>query len=236
MTERTDGLSVTPADVPVRVVIADDDAFARRSVRDALQEAGVVVIAEADNGVDAVALCVHYQPDVVLMDVVMPRMDGIEATRRLVERAPDVKVLVLSANADDDVGMLCLRSGAAGFLPKSVSISSLPHALVATRDGEAVVSRTLTARLIDGLRRTPVDGVGMRPTRSPLTPREWEVLDLLCLEVSTDGIADELVLCHETVRSHIKNILRKLEVGSRQQAVAVARRMRSDLIVTETAA
>ncbi|MGZ4267790.1 MAG: response regulator [Solirubrobacteraceae bacterium] len=220
----------------MRVIIADDDPFARRTVRDALQEAGIVVIAEASNGPDAVQLSVHYQPDVVLMDVVMPGMDGITATRKLLERAPHVKVLVLSANADEDVGMLCLRSGASGFLPKSVSVASLPRALNAARNGEAVVSRSLTARLIEGLRRTPVDGVGMRPVRSPLTPREWEVLDLLCLNTSTDGIADQLVLSHETVRSHIKNILRKLDVSSRQQAVEAARRMRSDIIVTEQAA
>lgn len=218
---------------PVRVIIADDDPFARRTVRDALQDAGIVVIAEASSGPDAVQLSVHYQPDVVLMDVVMPGMDGITATRKLLERAPRVRVLVLSANADDDIGLLCLRSGAAGFLPKSMSVSSLPRALEAARNGEAVVSRQLTARLIEGLRRTPIDGVGMRPVRSPLTPREWEVLDLLCLRATTDGIAEQLVLSHETVRSHIKNILRKLDVGSRAQAVEAARRLRADIAVYE---
>jgi two-component system, NarL family, response regulator LiaR len=216
---------------PVRVIIADDDPFARRTVRDALQDAGIVVIAEASSGPDAVQLSVHYQPDVVLMDVVMPGMDGITATRKLLERAPNVRVLVLSANADDEIGLLCLRSGAAGFLPKSMSVASLPRALEAARNGEAVVSRQLTARLIEGLRRTPIDGVGMRPVRSPLTPREWEVLDLLCLRVTTDGIAEQLVLSHETVRSHIKNILRKLNVSSRAQAVEAARRLRADIAV-----
>lgn len=221
---------------PVRVIIADDDPFARRTVRDTLQEAGIVVIAEAGNGPDAVQLGVHYRPDVVLMDVVMPGMDGLMAMRKLLARAPDVKVLVLSANADDEVGLLCLRSGAAGFLPKSMNVASLPRALEAARNGEAVVSRQLTAKLIEGLRRTPVDGVGMRPVRSQLTPREWEVLDLLCLHTSTEGIADHLVLSHETVRSHIKNILRKLNVSSRQQAVEAARRLRSDIIVTDRVA
>ena len=213
----------------VRVIIADDDPFARRTVRDTLQDAGIVVIAEASNGHDAVQLAVHYTPDIVLMDVVMPGMDGIAATRKLAERAPTVKVLVLSANDDDEVGMLSLRSGAVGFLPKSVSVASLPRALTAAHNGEAVVSQSLTARLIAAMRNTPVDGVGMRPVRSPLTPREWEVLDLLCMRASTEAIADALVLSHETVRSHIKNILRKLHVGSRQQAVEAARRLRSDI-------
>jgi DNA-binding NarL/FixJ family response regulator len=213
----------------VRVIIADDDPFARRTVRDALQNAGIVVIAEAGNGHDAVELAAHYKPDIVLMDVVMPGMDGITATRKLAERAPGVKVLVLSANADDEVGMLSLRSGAVGFVSKAVSVASLPRALTAAHHGEAVISRSLTARLIDAMRNTPVDGVGMRPVRSPLTPREWEVLDLLCMRASTEAIADALVLSHETVRSHIKNILRKLHVCSRQQAVDAARRLRSDL-------
>jgi ATP/maltotriose-dependent transcriptional regulator MalT len=83
------------------------------------------------------------------------------------------------------------------------------------------------------MRNTPVDGDGMRPVRSPLTPREWEVLDLLCMRASTEAIADALVLSHETVRSHIKNILRKLQVGSRQQAVDAARRLRSDILPPE---
>lgn len=232
MPEVTDGNADAKRD-HVRVIIADDDPFARRTVRDALQDAGIVVIAEASNGHDAVQLSMHYTPDVVLMDVVMPGMDGITATRKLGERAPEVKVLVLSANADDEVGLLALRSGAVGFLPKSVSVASLPRALTAAHNGEAVVSQSLTARLIEAMRNTPVDGVGMRPVRSPLTPREWEVLDLLCMRASTEAIADALVLSHETVRSHIKNILRKLHVGSRQQAVDAARRLRSDIVAPE---
>src|SRR6476619_7718672 len=91
---------------PARVIIADDDPFARRTVRDALQDAGVVVIAEASNGTEAVELRVHYQPDVVLMDVVMPGMDGLTATRKLQERAPQVKVVMLSADGNDDLALL----------------------------------------------------------------------------------------------------------------------------------
>src|SRR5512132_2674972 len=121
---------------PVRVIIADDDPLARRAVRDALQDAGIVVIAEASNGLDAVQLGLHYEPDVILMDVVMPGMDGVAATRKLRERASRIKVVMLSANADDDVGLLCLRAGADGFLCKSVSVASLPRALEAARNGE----------------------------------------------------------------------------------------------------
>ena len=229
--------SETGGAVPaVRVIIADDDPFARRAVRDELQAAGIVVIAEAGNGPDAVALSVHYSPDVVLMDVVMPGIDGITATRKLHEVAPHVRVIVLTANADDSVGMLCLRSGASGFLPKSIGLAALPQALIAAHNGEAVVPQSLTAKLVEAVQNAPVDGTGMRPVRSPLTPREWEVLDLLCLDASTDEIARELVLSNETVRSHVKNILRKLHVSSRQQAVAAARRMRSDVVPPESSA
>jgi two-component system nitrate/nitrite response regulator NarL len=218
------------AATPVRVIIADDDPYTRRGVRDALQAAGVVVIAEAANGPDAVQLSVHYRPDVVLMDVVMPGMDGIAATRALAQRAPEVKVLMLSADSSDDVALICLRSGAAGFLSKSMDISSLPRALTAARNGEPVISRQLAARLIADMRLRPIDGIGTRPVISPLTPREWEVLDLLCTHASTEQIADRLFLSPETVRSHIKGILRKLEVTSRQQAVDSAQRLRSDIV------
>jgi len=101
--------------------------------------------------------------------------------------------------------------------------------------GEAVISRRLTMRLVDSLRRTRPDGLGIRPVRSRLTPREWEVLDLLCSGQSTDDIADALVLSSETVRSHIKNLLRKLGVSSRQAAIDEARRMRADLAVGDEA-
>jgi NarL family two-component system response regulator LiaR len=215
---------------PPRVVIADDDPIARRAVRDALQEAGIIVIAEAGNGHDAVDLSLHYQADAVLMDVVMPVTDGIMATRRLTERAPGIAVIMLSANDDDEVGLACLRVGAMGFLPKTIGLSSLPRALTAAIAGEAVISRRLATRLVEGARRTSPDGLGVRPVRSPLTSREWEVLDLLCGGQSTDGIAETLFLSSETVRSHVKNILRKLDVHNRDEAIRAARELRGEIV------
>jgi DNA-binding NarL/FixJ family response regulator len=212
---------------PVRVIIADDDALVRRVLRDVLQDAGCVVIGEASDGREAVELALYYRPDVVVMDVVMPRMDGLEATRRIAEADTGVKVVLLTSSHDETVGMSGLRDGAVGVLDKEMDLSSLPRALTAARRGEAVVSRRLTMRLVEAVRTINPDGLGMRPVRSPLTPREWEVLDLLCERRSTEEIADELVLAIETVRSHVKNILRKLEVGSREEAVAAAPRLRS---------
>jgi DNA-binding NarL/FixJ family response regulator len=209
------------------VIIADDDALVRRVLRDVLQDAGCVVIGEASDGREAVELALYYRPDVVVMDVVMPRMDGLEATRRIAEADTGVKVVLLTSSHDETVGMSGLRDGAVGVLDKEMDLSSLPRALTAARRGEAVVSRRLTMRLVEAVRTINPDGLGMRPVRSPLTPREWEVLDLLCERRSTEEIADELVLAIETVRSHVKNILRKLEVGSREEAVAAAPRLRS---------
>jgi DNA-binding NarL/FixJ family response regulator len=220
------------AERPLRVIIADDDALARRMLRDALQAAGVVVIAEAADGREAQELVGHYKPDVVLIDVVMPGVDGLEATRRIVERSPQCKVVVLSATEDAELGLVALRAGAVGFLSKRVAPDALPRALRAARDGEAVVSRWMTMSLVEVVRRVRDDGAGLRPVRSPLTSREWEVLDLLCEGSATDVIAGRLFLSEETVRSHVKNILRKLGVRSRSEAVARARRLRTELLTT----
>jgi two-component system, NarL family, response regulator LiaR len=216
-------------DAPVRVIIVDDDPLTRRMLRDVLQDAGVVVIAEAGSGREAVELTRYYRPDVVVMDLVMPGIDGLEATRQIKEYAPDVRVLMLTSSDIDEVGMMTLRAGAAGVLGKGVSLDALPGALERLRDGEAVVSGRLTMRLIESMRRTSEKGIGMRPINSPLTSREWEVLDLLCQESSTDDIAETLVLSVETVRSHVKAVLRKLGVRSRSEAVTAANRLRSSL-------
>jgi DNA-binding NarL/FixJ family response regulator len=210
----------------LRAIIADDDPLARRMIKDALQDAGIVVIAEAHNGRQVVELVLHYRPDVVLMDVVMPELDGIAATRRIVKELPEQLVIMLTSGDDDDVAMVGLRAGAVGFLTKDVEIDMLPRALAGAVSGEAAISRRMSMRLLEHMRRAPAGGSGLRPVRSPLTPREWEVVDLLSDRLGTDEIAERLVLSTETVRSHVKNILRKLDARSRDEAVATAQRMR----------
>jgi NarL family two-component system response regulator LiaR len=226
-TVSTDG---TTGDNLLRAVIADDDPFARRVIKDVLQRAGVIVIAEARNGRQAVELALYYRPDVVLMDVVMPELDGIIATRQIIKELPDQLVIVLTGAGDDEdeLGLQALRAGASGFLSKDVDIEALPRALEGVRTGEAAISRKMTKRLIERLRRSQGGHAGLRPVKSPLTAREWEVIDLLQAGSSTDDIAEALVLSTETVRSHVKNILRKLGVRSREEAVAAAERMRSE--------
>jgi DNA-binding NarL/FixJ family response regulator len=213
-------------DAPLRVIVADDDPFARRAIKQALSQPGIIVIAEAHDGREAVELCLHYRPDVVLMDVVMPVLDGIAATKRIMKDIPDQVVVILTSSDEQEFGFLGLRAGAAGFLSKDVDIDALPQAMRGAHAGEAVISRHLGMKLIEHLRKAPEGATGMRPVKSPLTPREWEIIDLLVESKTTDEIADVLVLSTETVRSHVKNILRKLDVRSREEAVEAAQAMR----------
>lgn len=209
-----------------RAVVADDDALARRTINDVLRKAGIIVVAEATDGREAVELVRYHEPDLVVMDIVMPDLDGIAATRSILEEQPDQVVILLTSAGSDDLGVLGLRLGAAGYLRKDVDLGGLPRAIVGALRGEAAISRTMARTLIEHLRRLPAPGEGFRPVHSPLTTREWEVLDLICEGKTTDEIADAFVVSSETVRSHIKRILRKLGVNSRQEATAVARRMR----------
>jgi two-component system nitrate/nitrite response regulator NarL len=197
------------------------------ALRAALQDAGLVVIAEADNGRDAVDLALHFRPDVVLMDFVIPGVDGITATRSIAERAPEVAILLLTSSADEDLGLLGLKAGAIGHLVKGVSMEELIDAVRSVAAGEPVLMPAVARRVIDRLRALPDGGLGVRPVRSDLTTREWEVLDLLCADMSVDQIADHLVLSRETVRTHVKRILRKLGVHSQREAVEIANGMRA---------
>jgi two-component system, NarL family, response regulator LiaR len=227
MTEGKAKPARTPPDERVRAIVADDDPLARRMIKEALQRAGILVVAEAQNGREAVELCRYYTPDIMLMDVVMPGVDGIAATREILGTHPDQIVVILTSSDDDDMGVLGLRAGAAGFLSKDTDVDALPKALLGAAQGEAAISRRLAMRLVETVWRIPDATTGMRPVKSPLTAREWEVVDLLSEGKTTDEIAETLVLSRETVRSHVKNLLRKLDARSRGEAVAVAERMRA---------
>jgi two-component system nitrate/nitrite response regulator NarL len=212
---------------PARVVVVDDDMQLRGALRAALQDRGLTVIAEADNGRDAIALATHFRPDVVIMDIVMANVDGLSATRAIAERAPSVRIMLLTASDDVDLGMVGLRAGAAGHQVKGVPVATIVDGVVRMAAGEPVVGPQLTWRLIESLRALPVGGQGVRPVRSKLTPREWEVLDLLCAGHSVDQIADELVLARDTVRTHVKRVLRKLGAHSQAEAISIANGIRA---------
>jgi DNA-binding NarL/FixJ family response regulator len=213
----------------MRAIVADDDAFARRVIKTALQEHGIVVIAEATTGREALELTLHYRPDVVLLDIVMPELDGIATTERILLEHPDQLIVILTGADQEDMAIRALRAGAVGYLTKDLDIDALPRALEGVLAGEAAISRGLARRLIEHLRAMPEGAAGLRPIKSPLTAREWEVIDLLAQRRSTEEMAHELVLATETVRSHVKNVMRKLGVRSREDAVAAAQRMRLDV-------
>jgi NarL family two-component system response regulator LiaR len=226
---RQDGSRSAPAP---RVVVVDDDENLRGALRAALQDAGLIVIAEADNGRDAIDLAAHFRPDVVIMDIVMANVDGLSATHQIVARAPTVRILLLTGSDDLDLGMVGLRAGAAGHLVKGVPVSHIVAAVERMVAGEPIVGPDLTWRLIESLRGLPVGGLGVRPVRSKLTPREWEVLDLLCAGMSVDQISDELVLARDTVRTHVKRLLRKLGAHSQAEAITIANGIRATFAAT----
>ncbi len=214
--------------------MVDDDERLRSELRAALQDAGLTVIAEADNGRDAIDLAAHFRPDVMIMDIVMANIDGLSATRAIVARAPSVRILLLTASDDVELGMVGLRAGAAGHQVKGDGrCVDLVAAVARMAAGEPVAGPELTWRLIERLRALPVGGQGVRPVRSKLTPREWEVLDLLCAGLSVDQIADELVLARDTVRTHVKRLLRKLGAHSQAEAISIANGIRATFAASE---
>lgn len=231
MQELDGGTQGDRTDIRLRIVVADGDPLARNYVSDRLRDAGgMVVIATASDGPSAVELACRRRPDVLLMEVAMPRMDGIEATRRIVSAAPGVCIVLFSANEDPEVGLRALRAGARGFLSKETGLDGIARAVRSAARGEAAISRSLAMRVIESLRATSTDGHGLRPVKSVLTAREWEVLDLLIAGATTEEAADELVLTHDTIYSHVKSINRKLGVHSRAEAVEAAKRLRSAVV------
>ena len=215
----------------IHVVIADSDPLARRVIRDALQDrTGFVVPAEASTGTEAVELSLHYRPEVTLMEASLPGVDGLAATRRIRAEAPEVRVLIFSRDDREETQLEALQAGASGFVSKNVPVETVSRVVRSVVRGEAAISRKVTMRLIERLRHLPQDGTGMRPVRSELTAREWEVLDLLCQRKNTKEIADALVLSEETVYSHSKNLLRKLSVHSREEAIEAAQQLRGPMV------
>ncbi|MET7338361.1 response regulator transcription factor [Nonomuraea sp. NPDC005650] len=210
-----------------RVVIADDQALVRSGFGMILAADGIEVVAEAADGVEAVAVVRRTRPDLVLMDVRMPRLDGIEATRQILSGGTGVtRVLILTTYDLDHYVYAALSAGASGFLLKDVSPEHLVAAVRLVRTGDALLAPTITRRLIERFARrdeTAHGGVqGVHGDLSQLTPRELEVLRLLATGMSNAELADRLVLSPTTVKTHVARILSKLELRDRVQAVVLA--------------
>ena len=212
---------------PITVIVADDDPLARRAIRDSLQGAGMTVIATAGSGREAIDLTLHYRPLALLLDLDLPDLRAIDVTRRVRWGVgDDVAVIVLATSDDDETAISVLRAGAAGWLPKSTSLDSLARAVRGAVDGEAAVGRRLLRRMIDELQGTQAEELGLRPVRSPLSQREWEVLEMLCDGASVDDAALRLDIAAETVRSHLKHIRRKTGARGPEELSAALRGLR----------
>lgn len=210
---------------PVRILIADDQALVRRGLALMLApEPDFQVVAEAADGAEAVRLAHEHRPDVVIMDIRMPVLDGIAATARLAAERPGCRVLALSTFDMDEHVVAALRAGACGFLPKDISPEELVAALRVVRDGEAILAPRLLTRLISRhVTAAGHHGTPPAPSRTDgLTPREREVWRLIATGLDNAEIAGRLGVSASTVKNHITGLFAKLSVRDRAQAVIAA--------------
>ena len=205
----------------IRILIADDHAIVRKGIRALLAtEADIEVVGEAADGKEAVEKAERLHPDVILMDLVMPGMDGIEATRRITTRQPETRILVLTSFAEDEKVFPALKAGALGYLLKDAGPEELVRAIRQVYCGESSLHPAIARKVLQELSRPPE----RPPTPEPLTERELEVLRLIAKGKSNREIAEELVISEATVRTHVSNILGKLQLASRTQAALYALR------------
>ena len=208
-------------DDAIRVLVVDDHAVVREGLRTFLSlQDGIEVVGEAGDGREAIAAAQRLRPDVVLMDLVMPRVDGVQAMRELRDHVPGARVIVLTSFLEDDRLLPAIRAGAAGYLLKNVEPSELARAVRTADAGEALIDPAVAARLVDAL------ASDHRPEQ-PLTSREQDVLDLLARGYANKRIARELGIAEKTVKTHVSHVLAKLGVSDRTQAALYATRNRS---------
>ncbi len=210
----------SPNGQPVRILIAEDHAVVRQSVRVMLEmEPEFVVVGEAEDGQQALDLSEKVDPDLILMDIRMDGMDGVEATRILRERSPSIGILILTGFGDDAVLLQAVEAGAHGFLLKDASAEELKKAILRVVAGESHMTPALLRKLLDELAtREELP----HPAHSELTPREHEVLEALARGLSNEEIANELVISEKTVKTHLGSIFGKLHVDGRAQAMLYA--------------
>jgi DNA-binding NarL/FixJ family response regulator len=204
----------------MRVLIADDHALFRDGVRTLLEARGVEVIGEARNGREAFDMARRLQPDVVLMDLSMPEVGGLDATRLISAEIPEVKVVVLTASDDDADLFEAIKSGAQGYLLKDLKADDLMELLGGVREGQPALTPALARKLLTEFARPPA-----QPARAPddLTDRERDVLELLVQGITSNrDLADKLIVTENTVKYHLRNILGKLHLKNRAQVVAYA--------------
>jgi DNA-binding NarL/FixJ family response regulator len=205
----------------LRVLVVDDQELVRAGFRMILERSGLDVVGEAVDGLEAVRLATELEPDVILMDVRMPRMDGIEATRQIVARMPSARIVVLTTFDLDEYVYEAVKAGASGFLLKDISPVDLVHAVGVVARGDALLAPTLTRRLLDRYVERPLPGT--RPDAlATATDRELDVLRLLAQGRSNAEIAAELFLSEATVKTYVSRLLTKLDLRDRVQLTVLA--------------
>ena len=205
----------------IRILIADDHAIVRRGLRTLIaSEPGMQVVGEAADGVEAVEQARALRPDVILMDIVMPRQSGLEAIVQIVAHDPQAHILVLTSFAEDDKVFPAIKAGARGYLLKDTSPEQLLQAIYAVHRGESSLHPTIALKVIRELNHPP----SLPPTEEPLTTREVQVLRLIAQGMTNLEIAETLVISERTVGNHVGNILAKLHLANRTQAALYALR------------
>jgi DNA-binding NarL/FixJ family response regulator len=204
-----------------RVLVVDDQELVRAGFRLILERAGLDVVGEAGDGLEAIEVAGRTHPDVVLMDVRMPRLDGIEATRRLVAQQSEVRVLALTTFDLDEYVFAAVRAGASGFLLKDVTPADLVHAVEVVARGDALLAPTLTRRLLERFAAAPLPG-GVPPELAALPARELEVLREIATGASNSEIAGRLFLSEATVKTYVSRLLTRLDLRDRVQLAVLA--------------
>lgn len=202
----------------IKVLFVDDHEMVRIGVSAYLSaQSDIEVIGEADNGLKAVELAMELRPDIILMDLVMPEMDGIEATKRIIEKWPEAKIIIVTSFLDDEKVYPALEAGATSYMLKTSKASEIARAVRSTFQGQSVLEPEVTGKMMEKLRRPKITQL-----HDQLTNREMEILLLMAQGKTNQEIADELYIALKTAKVHVSNILSKLAVQDRTQAVIYA--------------
>jgi two-component system NarL family response regulator len=212
---------------PIRVLIADDHALFRRGLEMVLQgEAGLDLVGQASDGAEAVQMASEVVPDVVLMDIRMPKITGIEAARQMKEAAPSAKIIILTISDEEEDLFEAIRAGASGYLLKDIPLDELADSVRAVHGGQSLINPSMAGKLLTEFatlaRRDAEEEPAKHAPAPKLTDREMEVLRLVARGMNNRDIAKELFISENTVKNHVRNILEKLQIHSRMEAVMIA--------------
>ena len=205
---------------PVKVVLVDDHALIRQGIRNYLElDPNLIVVCEADNGQDAILAAAQHQPDVMLVDIIMPGMNGVEVTKGVREVSPASQIIILTSYHEDSYVLPALRAGAQSYVLKDINLPALKDTVYRTLNGEKVLDPLVVNRVVKAIHTRKLDTID---PFAELTERELEILQLIAFGCSNTDIAEKLVISEKTVKSHVSNVLSKLQKTDRTQLAAMA--------------